>query len=73
MQTLLRDYNYIVFNPIRDLKRDNYYLKMQKVQESSIQNYRYNRGLSDNHPIFLFALGASTNGLLFQNILQTFL
>lgn len=61
------DYIYLVFNPIRDMRRNKYYLIRQKVQACSFQNYR-----NDRHS-WLPDVGASIFSLLAQYIGQTYL
>lgn len=37
----------IIFNSIRDLKRNKFYMSTQELQESIFQNYRIDRQLLD--------------------------
>ena len=57
------NYNYLVFNPIRGLRRDTYYLSIQGLQASGFHNYRNGRGswLCGQSPWILWVTGVASS------------
>jgi hypothetical protein len=65
----LSEYNYLVFNPIRDLRRNKYYPSTQEHRDTASRNYGNDREMTTwTVSNILYNVGASISSLLAQNI-----